>query len=68
MCPSLGSMQERGPLRSEERAGPPTTAARQRLWVGRGRRSGVTLLPLSLSLQPFTYPVCTPEGVVFDLL
>ncbi|KAI4557596.1 hypothetical protein MJT46_014275 [Ovis ammon polii x Ovis aries] len=22
----------------------------------------------SLSLQPFTYPVCTPEGVVFDLL
>uniref|UniRef100_A0A673URY9 RING-type E3 ubiquitin transferase n=1 Tax=Suricata suricatta TaxID=37032 RepID=A0A673URY9_SURSU len=22
----------------------------------------------SLSLQPFVYPVCTPEGVVFDLL
>nr|XP_020765055.1 peptidyl-prolyl cis-trans isomerase-like 2 [Odocoileus virginianus texanus] len=22
----------------------------------------------SLSLQPFAYPVCTPEGVVFDLL
>uniref|UniRef100_G1PV35 RING-type E3 ubiquitin-protein ligase PPIL2 n=1 Tax=Myotis lucifugus TaxID=59463 RepID=G1PV35_MYOLU len=22
----------------------------------------------SLSLQPFSYPVCTPEGVVFDLL
>uniref|UniRef100_A0A4X2M4V2 RING-type E3 ubiquitin-protein ligase PPIL2 n=1 Tax=Vombatus ursinus TaxID=29139 RepID=A0A4X2M4V2_VOMUR len=23
---------------------------------------------LSLSLQPFEYPVCTPDGVVFDLL
>uniref|UniRef100_A0ACB8FYQ5 RING-type E3 ubiquitin-protein ligase ppil2 n=1 Tax=Sphaerodactylus townsendi TaxID=933632 RepID=A0ACB8FYQ5_9SAUR len=22
----------------------------------------------SLSLQPFEYPVCTPEGIVFDLL
>lgn len=29
---------------------------------------GVTLSFLSLSLQPFVYPVCTPEGVVFDLL
>lgn len=24
--------------------------------------------PFSLSLQPFEYPVCTVEGVVFDLL
>ncbi|CDQ95175.1 unnamed protein product [Oncorhynchus mykiss] len=22
----------------------------------------------SLSLQPFEYPMCTPEGIVFDLL
>ena len=40
----------------------------QQLWVGRGGCSGVTLSSLSLSLQPFAYPVCTPEGVVFDLL
>uniref|UniRef100_A0A670K199 RING-type E3 ubiquitin-protein ligase PPIL2 n=1 Tax=Podarcis muralis TaxID=64176 RepID=A0A670K199_PODMU len=25
-------------------------------------------LPPSLSLQPFEYPVCTPEGTIFDLL
>uniref|UniRef100_A0A673X801 Peptidylprolyl isomerase (cyclophilin)-like 2 n=1 Tax=Salmo trutta TaxID=8032 RepID=A0A673X801_SALTR len=26
------------------------------------------LLHFSLSLQPFEYPMCTPEGIVFDLL
>ena len=29
---------------------------------------GVIVSFFSLSLQPFSYPVCTPEGVVFDLL
>uniref|UniRef100_A0A452T943 RING-type E3 ubiquitin-protein ligase PPIL2 n=1 Tax=Ursus maritimus TaxID=29073 RepID=A0A452T943_URSMA len=33
-----------------------------------GGKKPVTLFFLSLSLQPFVYPVCTPEGVVFDLL
>uniref|UniRef100_H0WP25 RING-type E3 ubiquitin-protein ligase PPIL2 n=1 Tax=Otolemur garnettii TaxID=30611 RepID=H0WP25_OTOGA len=35
----------------------------QTLWRQMGQRHSS-----HLSLQPFVYPVCTPEGVVFDLL
>lgn len=35
---------------------------------GWGRAGLRVTLSRSLSLQPFAYPVCTPEGVVFDLL
>uniref|UniRef100_A0A8C2YG55 RING-type E3 ubiquitin-protein ligase PPIL2 n=1 Tax=Coturnix japonica TaxID=93934 RepID=A0A8C2YG55_COTJA len=33
-----------------------------------GKKAGDVFFPPSLSLQPFEYPVCTPDGTVFDIL
>lgn len=39
--------------------------------TGRKQEGGFRRLPFyccSLSLQPFEHPVCTPEGIIFDLM